>query len=982
MLRPFWRLFTAGAILVAMTGLATYGAVFLWNRQRPPVEKTPPAAETDPPALARQAHDILQTNCHRCHGKDGAMEGGFNYVLDRSRLIARKKIAPGQPEHSMLLRRVVDGEMPPADVQPRPGPDEVAVLRQWIESGAPEFGPSSPEPSTIRLADLPRLMRDDLAQRPERDRRFTRYFTLANLHNAGLAADELETYRQALAKLLNSLSWGREVVTPQPVDPEKTLLRIDLRDYKWTEAMWERLLADYPYGVAADEDAHAVADLCQCGLPCVRVDWFTAVASRPPLYYELLKLPATAGELEALLHVDAAEDVRAERVARAGFNDSGVSRNNRVIERHESSYGAYWKSYDFDGGAGTKNIFAHPLGPVDAADSFTPDGGEIIFDLPNGLHGFYLADGAGKRLDQARIAIVSDPKRPEHAVIAGISCMSCHAHGLNDKADQVRDHVQKNADAFSKDEADSVLALYPPHDRFEALLRADNDRYRTALEKTGGRAERSDPVAALTARFEADLDLAQAAAEMGVRPAELADALAATPALGRTLGSLRSEGGAAPRQQFIDSFAELLRALRLGEAFRSAELPVETAVKERVAVDLPEAFDQVKTGGGGRFLILYLKNAKKLAIFDVFQARIVHEIEVADDVRYAAGRDKLLVVSPGQKIVQRYDLHTFEREKSVPVPDGGTVITALMGSDSPGPLALWCGRDLILMDVDRMEAVHVPGNNFNSSTQWGFGLRVSADGQNFTGWNPSLWPANFAAMHLAGGKATAAAASLGSFNEEWVAPNADGGLMVRSDSHLLTGDLKGISADWLIGWVLLPTENPRFFLAARDLQISICTTSDRRPIFTITDKALQGMNGSSMPPRWFLFDRAEPRIRYLPGANLLAFIPQGDKQIVVRPFDLMSELDKGGQDYLFILSPPKTRVKAGETYSYRPEVKSKAGGLKYKLESGPDGMTVSGSGELRWDAPAAQAGKTAPVILTIRDAAGKELFHSFEVTAE
>ena len=236
-------------------------------------------------------------------------------------------------------------------------------------------------------------MRADVGQRPERDRRFTRYFTLANLHNAGLAADELETYRQALAKLLNSLSWGREVVTPQPVDPEKTLLRIDLRDYKWTDAMWQRLLADYPYGVANDEDAHAVADSCQCGLPCVRVDWFTAVASRPPLYYELLKLPATAGELEEQLHVDAAEDVRAERVARAGFNNSGVSRNNRIIERHESSYGAYWKSYDFDGGAGTKNVFAHPLGPVDAADAFTPDGGEIIFDLPNGLHGFFLADG-------------------------------------------------------------------------------------------------------------------------------------------------------------------------------------------------------------------------------------------------------------------------------------------------------------------------------------------------------------------------------------------------------------------------------------------------------------------------------------------------------------------------------------------------------------------------------------------------------------
>src|SRR6202043_291882 len=123
------------------------------NRGRSPASAPPPGPEPDAPALARQARDVLQTNCHRCHGKDGAMEGGFNYVLDRSRLIARKKITPDQLDHSALFRRVLDGEMPPADAQPRPGPDEVAVLRQWIEAGAPEFGPSPPEPSIIRLAD-------------------------------------------------------------------------------------------------------------------------------------------------------------------------------------------------------------------------------------------------------------------------------------------------------------------------------------------------------------------------------------------------------------------------------------------------------------------------------------------------------------------------------------------------------------------------------------------------------------------------------------------------------------------------------------------------------------------------------------------------------------------------------------------------------------------------------------------------------------
>ena len=72
-------------------------------------------------------------------------------------------------------------------------------------------------------------------------------------------------------------------------------------------------------------------------------------------------------ELEKKLHVDVAENIRQERVVRAGFLKSGVSSNNRVIERHESPYGAYWKSYDFGPNKDTKderkNIFKHPLGP-------------------------------------------------------------------------------------------------------------------------------------------------------------------------------------------------------------------------------------------------------------------------------------------------------------------------------------------------------------------------------------------------------------------------------------------------------------------------------------------------------------------------------------------------------------------------------------------------------------------------------------------
>jgi mono/diheme cytochrome c family protein len=117
--RLFWGL-SAAVSAVILLGVMGFGAAhFLASHQptiaQPPTDANPQAlAAGNPQALAAQAGAILKTNCHRCHGQDGAMEGGFNYVLDRQRLVERHKITPGQPEQSKLLRRVDNGEMPPS----------------------------------------------------------------------------------------------------------------------------------------------------------------------------------------------------------------------------------------------------------------------------------------------------------------------------------------------------------------------------------------------------------------------------------------------------------------------------------------------------------------------------------------------------------------------------------------------------------------------------------------------------------------------------------------------------------------------------------------------------------------------------------------------------------------------------------------------------------------------------------------------------
>jgi tetratricopeptide (TPR) repeat protein len=525
------------------------------------------AAETDRSALAAKAQQILKTNCYRCHGQEGAVEGGMNYVLDLKTLIARKKIVPGDPAKSRLFKRLVStvSPMPPESEKVRPSKEDLATFKQWIEAGAPDFATATPSRVFLTEADLLTLIQDDLQALEPSLRRFARYFTITNLYNAGHSDDELQTYRHALSKLVNSLSWEAEIVVPKAVDPAQTVFRIDMRDYKWDAAMWKRVLEVYPYGVLSPSaTAQAIRVATHCELPYVRADWLVFAASRPPLYHDILRLPKNDKDLERELKVDVAADIEQDRVARAGFNGSGVSRNNRLIERHRSTYGAYWKSYDFATNTGRQNLFAHPLGPGGAANHFQQDGGEIIFNLPNGLQAYFLVNGKGDRIDEGPTKIVSVKNKPDPTVINGVSCMSCHARGLIDKADQIRMHSAKNPSAFSDAEAQTVEALYPPETEFKALLQKDVDRFQNAAEATGVRLGDTEPVAALAGRFEAELDLTLAAAEVGLKPDDFLKGLGQTSPLAKRLGSLKVEGGTVQRQVFVDSFEELIALFHMG----------------------------------------------------------------------------------------------------------------------------------------------------------------------------------------------------------------------------------------------------------------------------------------------------------------------------------------------------------------------------------------------------------------------------------
>jgi formylglycine-generating enzyme required for sulfatase activity len=395
------------------------------------------------------------------------------------------------------------------------------------------------------------------------------------------------SYRVGLSKLVNSLSWGRDMKVPVPIDPAKTIFRIDLRDHGWKTTIWDRVAADYTYGVTYQTRiAKACSEMSQTPLPHVRADWFVFAASRPPLYHEVLDLPKTDRSPEKILRVDVAGDMRDEDVARAAFNGSGVSRTNRLIERHRSPYGSYWKSYDFAGNVERKNLFQYPLGPGTGEHHFQHDGGEIIFSLPNGLQGYFLVAGAGRRLDKAPVNVVSDPSQRDRSVVNGVSCMKCHNRGMIPKADQVREHVLKNPKCFSAEEAAAVKALYLPRKEFLKLVQLDPDRFRKAVEATGAHLSKTEPVFALAGSFEKEIDLRMAAAEVGVSAEAFGKGLARSAELARIFGPLRVESGTVQRQVLVAHFADPARELLPDSSFGGGGEANLSAAEKHHAVDL------------------------------------------------------------------------------------------------------------------------------------------------------------------------------------------------------------------------------------------------------------------------------------------------------------------------------------------------------------------------------------------------------------
>src|SRR5207253_1195388 len=123
---------------------------------------------------------------------------------------------------------------------------------------------------------------------------------------------------------------------------------------------------------------------------------------------------------------------------------------------------------------------------------------------------------------------------------------------------------EQNPKAFARTDAELIRSLYPPLERMRALMYEDAERFRRAVEQTGCKVSAFEPIGTMTLRYEADVDLAQAAAETGLKPDDFARRLGQSPLLARSLGALAVAGGTVQRQVFVQVFGDVVREFQLG----------------------------------------------------------------------------------------------------------------------------------------------------------------------------------------------------------------------------------------------------------------------------------------------------------------------------------------------------------------------------------------------------------------------------------
>ena len=200
------------------------------------------AAEVGTLHFDRDIRPILSDHCFACHGPDGGKRKAGLRLDTREGLFGAGKsgatvVVPGQPDASELFKRITatdPGElMPPPKTGKRLSAAQIALLRRWVEQGAP-WSPGW----AFTAPQLPKAPEVKLAAWPRHD--LDRFVLAALEQRGGRPAPEAER-----VTLIRRLSYDLLGLPPTPEEVDAFVADTAPQAY---ERVVERLLASKHFG--------------------------------------------------------------------------------------------------------------------------------------------------------------------------------------------------------------------------------------------------------------------------------------------------------------------------------------------------------------------------------------------------------------------------------------------------------------------------------------------------------------------------------------------------------------------------------------------------------------------------------------------------------------------------------------------------------------------------------------------------------------
>lgn len=466
-----------------------------------------------------------------------------------------------------------------------------------VPTASPTASPppiKDPLDNFLGVDEVESLILKDLSQPQlnKADRENFRYLVMSDIKNEGRTT---EKPIQAMNKTINSLSSQRQLMPGFMIDPDNTIMRIDLRDYfaGGGRAVWQRFEQDAVIKIVSQTiRGRTIQFLAQSAQPWAHASIFAETMLTKNTYYDIVGIPPNI----SLFYANFAKvipqnefDAQNRGLTLVGSQNSLISENNRLLQRLTAANGGVWQTFDVDKNnlGAAQNLFENPfpveVNPLAAPQPNQPQqrivktnrifkhaASEVIGFLPNGMLAFGLFNAGGGRENAAPQTVVSNSR----AVGIGLSseiqnardCFACHSAGFIPLADELSAHI-KGAPNFNEVEKRLGQELFRPQNEVDKLMILDNQKFLESLVELEIDSD-SDPInIALLDPIRSGVSPKEAASFFFLKEEEFIQRLRSVATAQAEVGTL-IRGGSISFQQFINSAPQIIKDLNLFQDIR------------------------------------------------------------------------------------------------------------------------------------------------------------------------------------------------------------------------------------------------------------------------------------------------------------------------------------------------------------------------------------------------------------------------------